>query len=143
MKTELFEAVYNLANDTYVPINQRTMGATTAKIDKQIEEPIGNSADEILKNVRDEAADLVARADIPDSSKAQVITQVVYDKMSNPHNDNFQAAILDKVVSENKKKLFDYLLEDCCAGDFAGFVPEHIIGEKQKKEQDDGNSSCC
>lgn len=143
MKTELFEAVYNLANDTYVPINQRTMGATTAKIDKQIGEPRGNSADEILKNVRDEAADLVARADIPDSSKAQVITQVVYDKMSNPHNDNFQAAILDKVVSENKKKLFDYLLEDCCAGDFAGFVPEHIIGEKQKKEQDDGNSSCC
>lgn len=143
MKTELFEAVYNLANDTYVPINQRTMGATTAKIDKQIEEPRGSSADEILKNVRDEAADLVARADIPDSSKAQVITQVVYDKMSNPHNDNFQAAILDKVISENKKKLFNYLLEDCCAGDFAGFVPEHIIGEKQKKEQDDGNSSCC
>ena len=143
MKTELFEAVYNLANDTYVPINQRTMGATTAKIDKQIEEPRGSSADEILKNVRDEAADLVARADIPDSSKAQVITQVVYDKMSNPHNDNFQAAILDKVISENKKKLFNYLLEDCCAGDFAGFVPEHIISEKQKKEQDDGNSSCC
>ena len=143
MKTELFEAVYNLANDTYVPINQRTMGATTAKIDRQIGEPRGNSADEILKNVRDEAADLVARADIPDSSKAQVITQVVYDKMSNPHNDNFQAAILDKVISENKKKLFNYLLEDCCAGDFAGFVPEHIIGEKQKKEQDDGNSSCC
>ena len=143
MKTELFEAVYNLANDTYVPINQRTMGATTAKIDKQIEEPRGNSADEIVKNVRDEAADLVARADIPDSSKAQVITQVVYDKMSNPHNDNFQAAILDKVISENKKKLFNYLLEDCCAGDFAGFVPEHIISEKQKKEQDDGNSSCC
>lgn len=143
MKTELFEAVYNLANDTYVPINQRTMGATTAKIDRQIGEPRGNSADEILKNVRDEAADLVARADIPDSSKAQVITQVVYDKMANPHNDNFQAAILDKVISENKKKLFNYLLEDCCAGDFAGFVPEHIIGEKQKKEQDDGNSSCC
>lgn len=143
MKTELFEAVYNLANDTYVPINQRTMGATTAKIDKQIEEPRGDSADEILKNVRDEAADLVARADIPDSSKAQVVTQVVYDKMSNPHNDNFQVAILDKVVSENKKKLFNYLLEDCCAGDFAGFVPEHTIGEKQKKEQDDGNSSCC
>lgn len=143
MKTELFEAVYNLANDTYVPINQRTMGATTAKIDRQIGEPRGNSADEILKNVRDEAADLVARADIPDSSKAQVITQVVYDKMTNPHNDNFQAAILDKVISENKKKLFNYLLEDCCAGDFAGFVPEHIIGEKQKKEQDDGNSSCC
>lgn len=143
MKTELFEAVYNLANDTYVPVNHRTMGATTAKIDRRIEEPRGNTADEILKNVRDEAADLVARADIPDSSKAQVITQVVYDKMSNPHNDNFQAAILDKVISENKKKLFNYLLEDCCAGDFAGFVPEHIIGEKQKKEQDDGNSSCC
>lgn len=143
MKTELFEAVYNLANDTYVPINQRTMGATTAKIDKQIEEPRGNSADEILKNVRDEAADLVARANIPDSSKAQVVTQVVYDKMTEPYNDKFQAAILDKVITENKKKLFDYLLEDCCAGDFAGFVPEHIIGEKQKKEQDDGNSSCC
>lgn len=143
MKTELFEAVYNLANDTYVPINHRTMGATTAKIDKQIEEPRGDSADEILKNVRDEAADLVARADIPDSSKAQVITQVVYDKMTEPYNDKFQAAILDKVITENKKKLFDYLLEDCCAGDFAGFVPEHIIGEKQKKEQDDGNSSCC
>ena len=143
MKTELFEAVYNLANDTYVPINQRTMGATTAKIDKQIEEPRGSSADEILKNVRDEAADLVARANIPDSSKAQVVTQVVYDKMTEPRNDNFQAAILDKVVSENKKKFFNYLLEDCCAGDFAGFVPEHIIGEKQKKEQDDGNSSCC
>lgn len=143
MKTELFEAVYNLANDTYVPINQRTMGATTAKIDKQIEEPRGSSADEILKNVRDEAADLVARADIPDSSKAQVVTQVVYDKMTEPYNDKFQAAILDKVITENKKKLFDYLLEDCCAGDFAGFVPEHIIGEKQKKEQDDGNSSCC
>lgn len=143
MKTKLFEAVYNLANDTYVPINQRIMGATTAKIDRQIEEPRGNTADEILKNVRDDAAEMVARADIPDSSKAQVITQVVYDKMSNPHNDNFQAAILDKVISENKKKLFNYLLEDCCAGDFAGFVPEHIIGEKQKKEQDDGNSSCC
>ena len=143
MKTELFEAVYNLANDTYVPINQRTMGATTAKIDRQIEEPRGNTADEILKNVRDEAADLVARADIPDSSKAQVVTQVVYDKMTEPYNDKFQAAILDKVITENKKKLFDYLLEDCCAGDFAGFVPEHIIGEKQKKEQDDGNSSCC
>ena len=143
MKTELFEAVYNLANDTYVPINQRTMGATTAKIDKQIEEPRGSSADEILKNVRDEAADLVARANIPDSSKAQVVTQVVYDKMTEPYNDKFQAAILDKVITENKKKLFDYLLEDCCAGDFAGFVPEHIIGEKQKKEQDDGNSSCC
>lgn len=143
MKTELFEAVYNLANDTYVPINQRTMGATTAKIDRQIEEPRGKTADEILKNVRDEAADLVARADIPDSSKAQVVTQVVYDKMTEPYNDKFQAAILDKVITENKKKLFDYLLEDCCAGDFAGFVPEHIIGEKQKKEQDDGNSSCC
>ena len=143
MKTKLFEAVYNLANDTYVPINQRTMGATTAKIDKQIEEPRGSSADEILKNVRDEAADLVARANIPDSSKAQVVTQVVYDKMTEPYNDKFQAAILDKVITENKKKLFDYLLEDCCAGDFAGFVPEHIIGEKQKKEQDDGNSSCC
>lgn len=143
MKTELFEAVYNLANDTYVPINQRTMGATTAKIDKQIEEPRGSSADEILKNVRDEAADLVARANIPDSSKAQVVTQVVYDKMTEPYNDKFQAAILDKVVSENKKKFFNYLIEDCCAGDFAGFVPEHIIGEKQKKEQDDGNSSCC
>ena len=143
MKTKLFEAVYNLANDTYVPINQRTMGATTAKIDKQIEEPRGSSADEILKNVRDEAADLVARANIPDSSKAQVVTQVVYDKMTEPRNDNFQAAILDKVVSENKKKFFNYLIEDCCAGDFAGFVPEHIIGEKQKKEQDDGNSSCC
>ena len=143
MKTELFEAVYNLANDTYVPINQRTMGATTAKIDKRIEEPRGNTADEILKNVRDDAAEMVARADIPDSSKAQVVTQVIYDKMANPRNDKFQAAILDKVITENKKKLFDYLLEDCCAGDFAGFVPEHIIGEKQKKEQDDGNSSCC
>lgn len=139
MKTELFEAVYNLANDTYVPINQRTMGATTAKIDRQIEEPRGNTADEILKNVRDDAAEMVARADIPDSSKAQVVTQVVYDKMTEPYNDKFQAAILDKVITENKKKLFDYLLEDCCAG----FVPEHIIGEKQKKEQDDGNSSCC
>ena len=143
MKTELFEAVYNLANDTYVPINQRTMGATTAKIDKRIEEPRGDTADEILKNVRDDAAEMVARADIPDSSKAQVVTQVVYDKMANPRNDKFQAAILDTVISENKKKLFDGLLEDCCAGDFAGFVPEHIIGEKQKKEQDDGNSSCC
>lgn len=143
MKTELFEAVYNLANDTYVPINQRTMGATTAKIDKRIEEPRGNTADEILKNVRDDAAEMVARADIPDSSKAQVVTQVIYDKMANPRNDKFQAAILDTVISENKKKLFDDLLEDCCAGDFAGFVPEHIIGEKQKKEQDDGNSSCC
>lgn len=143
MKTELFEAVYNLANDTYVPINQRTMGATTAKIDKRIEEPRGNTADEILKNVRDDAAEMVARADIPDSSKAQVVTQVIYDKMANPRNDKFQAAILDKVITENKKKLFDDLLEDCCAGDFAGFVPEHIIGEKQKKEQDDGNSSCC
>ena len=143
MKTELFEAVYNLANDTYVPINQRTMGATTAKIDRQIEEPRGDTADEILKNVRDDAAEIVARADIPDSSKAQVITQVVYDKMTEPRNDKFQAAILDKVVSENKKKFFDGLLEDCCAGDFSGFVPEHIISEKQKKEQDDGNSSCC
>ena len=143
MKTELFEAVYNLANDTYVPINQRTMGATTAKIDRQIEEPRGDTADEILKNVRDDAAEIVARADIPDSSKAQVITQVIYDKMTEPRNDRFQAAILDKVVSENKKKLFDDLLEDCCAGDFSGFVPEHIISEKQKKEQDDGNSSCC
>ena len=143
MKTKLFEAVYNLANDTYVPINQRTMGATTAKIDRQIEEPRGNTADEILKNVRDDAAEMVARADIPDSSKAQVVTQVVYDKMTEPYNDMFQAAILDKVITENKKKLFDYLLEDCCAGDFAGFVPEHIVGEKQKKEQDDGNSSCC
>ena len=143
MKTELFEAVYNLANDTYVPINQRTMGATTAKIDKRIEEPRGDTADEILKNVRDDAAEMVARADIPDSSKAQVVTQVIYDKMANPRNDKFQAAILDTVISENKKKLFDDLLEDCCAGDFAGFVPEHIIGEKQKKEQDDGNSSCC
>ena len=143
MKTELFESVYNLANDTYVPINQRTMGATTAKIDRQIEEPRGNTADEILKNVRDDAAEMVARADIPDSSKAQVVTQVVYDKMTEPYNDKFQAAILDKIITENKKKLFDYLLEDCCAGDFAGFVPEHIIGEKQKKEQDDGNSSCC
>lgn len=143
MKTELFEAVYNLANDTYVPTNQRTMGATTAKIDRQIEEPRGNTADEILKNVRDDAAEMVARADIPDSSKAQVVTQVVYDKMTEPYNDKFQAAILDKVITENKKKLFDYLLEDCCAGDFAGFVPEHIISEKQKKEQDDGNSSCC
>lgn len=143
MKTELFEAVYNLANSTYVPINQRTMGATTAKIDRQIEEPRGDTADEILKNVRDDAADLVARADIPDSSKAQVVTQVIYDKMAEPRNDKFQAAILDKVISENKKKFFDDLLEDCCAGDFAGFVPEHIIGEKQKKEQDDGNSSCC
>lgn len=143
MKTELFEAVYNLANDTYVPINQRTMGATTAKIDRQIEEPRGDTADEILKNVRDDAAEMVARADIPDSSKAQVVTQVVYNKMTEPYNDKFQAAILDKVITENKKKLFDYLLEDCCAGDFAGFVPEHIISEKQKKEQDDGNSSCC
>lgn len=143
MKTELFEAVYNLSNDTYVPINQRTMGATTAKIDRQIEEPRGNTADEILKNVRDDAAEMLARADIPDSSKAQVVTQVVYDKMTEPRNDKFQAAILDKVINENKKKLFDYLIEDCCAGDFAGFVPEHIIGEKQKKEQDDGNSSCC
>ena len=143
MNTELFETVYNLANDTYVPINQRTMGATTAKIDRQIEEPRGDTADEILKNVRDDAAEMVARADIPDSSKAQVVTQVVYDKMTEPYNDKFQAAILDKVITENKKKLFDYLLEDCCAGDFAGFVPEHIIGEKQKKEQDDGNSSCC
>lgn len=143
MKTELFEAVYNLANDTYVPINQRTMGATTAKIDRRIEEPRGDTADEILKNVRDDAAELVARADIPDSSKAQVVTQVIYDKMANPYNDKFQAAILDTVISENKKKFFDDLLEDCCAGDFAGFVPEHIIGEKQKKEQDDGNSSCC
>lgn len=143
MKTELFEAVYNLANSTYVPINQRTMGATTAKIDRRIEEPRGDTADEILKNVRDDAAELVARADIPDSSKAQVVTQVIYDKMANPRNDKFQAAILDTVISENKKKFFDGLLEDCCAGDFAGFVPEHIIGEKQKKEQDDGNSSCC
>ena len=143
MKTELFEAVYNLANDTYVPINQRTMGATTAKIDRQIEEPRGDTADEILKNVRDDAAEMAARADIPDFSKAQVVTQVVYDKMTEPRNDRFQAAILDKVITENKKKLFDCLLEDCCAGDFAGFVPEHIIGEKQKKEQDDGNSSCC
>ena len=143
MKTELFEAVYNLANDTYVPINQRTMGATTAKIDRQIEEPRGDTADEILKNVRDDAAEIVARADMPDSSKAQVVTQVVYDKMTEPHNDRFQAAILDKVITENKKKLFDCLLEDCCAGDFSGFVPEHIICEKQKKEQDDGNSSCC
>ena len=143
MKTELFEAVYNLANSTYVPINQRTMGATTAKIGRQIEEPRGDTADEILKNVRDDAADLVARADIPDSSKAQVVTQVIYDKMAEPRNDKFQAAILDKVISENKKKFFDDLLEDCCAGDFAGFVPEHIISEKQKKEQDDGNSSCC
>ena len=143
MKTELFEAVYNLANDTYVPINQRTMGATTAKIDRQIEEPRGDTADEILKNVRDDAAEMVASADIPDSSKSQVITQVVYDKMTEPRNSNFQAAILDKVVSENKKKFFDGLLEDCCAGDFEGFVPEHIIGETQKKEQDDGNSSCC
>jgi uncharacterized membrane-anchored protein YjiN (DUF445 family) len=143
MKTELFEAVYNLANDTYVPINQRTMGATTAKIDRRIEEPRGDTADEILKNVRDDAAELVARADIPDSSKAQVVTQVIYDKMANPYNDKFQAAILDTVISENKKNFFDGLLEDCCAGDFAGFVPEHIIGEKQKKEQDDGNSSCC
>lgn len=143
MRTELFETVYNLANDTYVPINHRTMGATTAKIDRQIEEPRGSTADEILKNVRDDAAEMVARADIPDSSKAQVITQVVYDKMTEPRNDKFQAAILDKVINENKKKLFDYLIEDCCAGDFAGFVPEHFIGEKQKKEQDDGNSSCC
>ena len=143
MKTELFEAVYNLANDTYVPINQRTMGASTAKIDRQIEEPRGDTADEILKNVRDDAAEMVARADIPDSSKAQVVTQVVYDKMTEPYNDKFQAAILDKVITENKKKLFDCLLEDCCAGDFAGFVPEHTIDEKQKKEQDDGNSSCC
>ena len=143
MKTELFEAVYNLANDTYIPINQRTMGVTTAKIDRQIEEPRGDTVDEILKNVRDDAAEMVARADIPDSSKAQVVTQVVYDKMTEPRNDRFQAAILDKVVSENKKKFFDGLLEDCCAGDFEGFVPEHIIGEKQKKEQDDGNSSCC
>ena len=111
MKTELFEAVYNLANDTYVPINQRTMGATTAKIDRQIEEPRGDTADEILKNVRDDAAEIVARADIPDSSKAQVVTQVVYDKMTEPYNDKFQAAILDKVITENKKKLFDYLLE--------------------------------
>ena len=119
------------------------MGATTAKIDRRIEEPRGDTADEILKNVRDDAAEIVARADMPDSSKAQVVTQVVYDKMAEPRNSNFQAAILDKVVSENKKKFFDGLLEDCCAGDFSGFVPEHIIGEKQKKEQDDGNSSCC
>lgn len=143
MKTELFEAVYNLANDTYVPISHRTMGATTAKIDRRIEEPRGGTADEILKNVRDDAAEMVASADIPDSSKSQVITQVVYDKMTEPRNSNFQAAILDKVITENNKKFFDGLLEDCCAGDFAGFVPEHIIGEKQKKEQDDGNSSCC
>lgn len=140
MKAELFEAVYNLANGTYTPTEGRTMGATTAKIDRQIDEPKGDTADEILKNVRDEAAELVARADIPDSSKPQVVTQVLFDKISGSNSSKFQAAILDTVV-ESRKKLFDELLEDCCAGDFAGFVPERIIGDEKK--QDDGNSSCC
>ena len=141
MKAELFEAVYNLANGTYTPTEGRTMGATTAKIDRQINEPKGYTADEILKNVRDEAAELVARADIPDSSKPQVVTQVLFDKISGSNSGKFQAAILDTVV-ESKKKLFDELLEDCCAGDFAGFVPERIVGD-EKKKQDDGNASCC
>jgi hypothetical protein len=141
MKAELFEAVYNLANGTYTPTEGRTMGATTAKIDRQINEPKGDTADEILKNVRDEAAELVARADIPDSSKPQVVTQVLFDKINRSGNEKFQAAILDTVV-ESKKKFFDKLLEDCCAGDFAGFVPEKIIGD-EKKKQDDGNASCC
>ena len=94
-----------------------------------------------MKNVRDEAAELVARADIPDSSKPQVVTQVLFDKISGSNSSKFQAAILDTVV-ESKKKLFDELLEDCCAGDFAGFVPEKIVGD-EKKKQDDGNASCC
>lgn len=140
MKAELFEAVYNLANGTYTPTEGRTMGATTAKIDRQINEPKGDTADEILKNVRDEAAELVARADIPDSSKPQVVTQVLFDKISGSNSSKFQAAILDTVV-ESKKKFFDELLEDCCAGDFAGFVPEKIIGDEKK--QDDSNASCC
>ena len=41
MKTELFETVYNLANDTYVPVNHRTMGATTAKIDNRLKSQEG------------------------------------------------------------------------------------------------------
>lgn len=142
MKAELFERIYSLSNDTQLPITGSTMGKTTAKINDRIEEPQGSSADEILRNVADEARAMVADADIPENTKPQVVTQVLYKKIADPSEANFQAAILDTVL-ENKEEFFDKILEDCCAGDFAGFTPEHIIGSKQKKQEDDGNSSCC
>lgn len=142
MKAELFEAIYNLSNGSYLPISGSTMGKTTAKIADKIKEPSGSSADEILSNVAEKAKEMVKDADIPEETKPQVVTQVVYNKMANPSEANFQKAILNTVI-ENKEEFFNKILEeDCCAGDFAGFTPEHVLGAK-KKEQDDGNAATC
>lgn len=124
MKSELFEAIYNFANNTYMPTKGRDMGVSTAKVNSQIKDPKGGSADEILNNVRDEASYLVDKLDVPNEKKPQIVTQVVYDKMTSPSESKFQAAILDKV------------LEDCCAADFAGFVPEKVL----KKEDDESQT---
>lgn len=41
-------------------------------------------------------------------------------------------------LSKNKK-LFDKILEDVCAGDFSGFVPENTL----EKKKEDGEAASC
>ncbi len=148
MKAELFEAIYNLSNGTYLPIGGSTMGKTTAKVNDQIKEPVGSSADEIIQNVADEAAQILAGNDDPRIAdyKDQIVTQVVHNKLANPHEGNFQTAIIDSALAESNQ-LFDMILNEddggcgVCASDFAGSVPEHILGTEKKKA--DGNSATC
>ncbi len=143
MKAELFERIYNLSNSTEMPIRCRTMGKTSAKVCAAVGEPRGSSADEILGNIAKDANEIASGIGVDENIKSQVVTNVVYDKMTKPENSDYQKAILDTVLESDEKVLFDKILEeDVCAGDFSGFAPEHMLGDIQKKE-DDGNSSSC
>lgn len=141
MKAELFERIYDLSNSTEMPVIGRTMGKTSACVAAKVREPHGSTADEILGNVAKDANEIASNMGVDEDVKSQIVTNVLYDKMTKPENSDYQKAILDTVL-ENKKALFDKILEDVCAGDFSGFVPEHMLGDKKKKE-DDGNSSVC
>ena len=100
---ERFLEQYNTA-DIILPIHQRIMGKTTADIDHMINEPEGNTSDEIIKNVADEAADALNKKAQQDASilqnADQIITQVVYDKMTQPENEKFQKAMIDAALSK-------------------------------------------
>lgn len=104
---QFFEKVYDMSNTT-LPISGRTMGKTTSYIDDRIKEPHGNTSDEIIQNIADDASEILSqKAATTDDQRLidnadQIITQVVYDKMTHPSNAKFQKAIIDTALSEDK-----------------------------------------
>lgn len=102
---QFFEKVIDMTG-TKLPLTGRSMCRTTSIIDNNITEPIGDTADEIIKNVAEQATDAVEKRAIEQDDErisdnaAQIVLQVVYDKMTAPRNAEFQQAIIDAALKE-------------------------------------------